>query len=231
VLAEGVRRSAGRLGEVERLTAAVRSFSMLSAEERAALVDLYEERFKEKGEDVSTVGWKTREEQALRFRILCEVGDLRNATVCDVGCGFGDLLDYLAGTVSADRYTGLEIAPSLLARARTKHPGATFACVDLLQDEYSRQSDYFLLSGALTYKVRDNMAVAARMMERMFALCRKGTALNFLTSDVNYQLDRNYHYDPEAMLGLARNLTRWVKLRHDYPLWEFTLYLYKEAQG
>lgn len=203
---------------------------MLSPEERAALVSLYEERFKEKGEDITTVGWKTRAEQALRFRILCEVGDLREATICDVGCGFGDLLDYLSGTVTPDRYTGLDIAPSLLDRARAKHPDATFLCIDLLENDYAAPSDYFLLSGALTYKVRDNVSVATRMIERMFALCQKGIALNFLSSHVNYQLDRNYHYDPEVLLREARKLTRWVKLRHDYPLWEFTLYLYKEAQ-
>jgi SAM-dependent methyltransferase len=203
---------------------------MLSPEERAALVSLYEERFKEKGEDVTTVGWKTRAEQALRFRILCEVGDLREATICDVGCGFGDLLDYLDGTVTADRYTGLDIAPSLLERARANHPDASFLCIDLLESDYAVTSDYLVLSGALTYRVRDNMSVATRMMERMFALCRKGIALNFLTSAVNYQLDRNYHYDPDVLLSEAQKLTRWVKLRHDYPLWEFTLYLYKEAQ-
>ena len=204
---------------------------MLSAEERAALVSLYEKRFKERGEDVTTVGWKTREDQTLRFEILCEVGDLRQATVCDVGCGFGDLLSYLAGTVSPERYTGLDIAPSLLDRARANHPGATFLGVDLLEGSYAEPNDYFLSSGALTYKVRDNVLVATRMLERMFALCRKGVAVNFLTSDVNYELDRNYHYEPETMLREARKLTRWVKLRHDYPLWEFTLYLYKEAQA
>src|SRR5262245_65308735 len=72
---------------------------MMMPEDRTALVRLYEDRFREMGEDIRTLGWKNREEQNLRFKILCDVGDLSGASVCDVGCGFGDLLDYLRSTV------------------------------------------------------------------------------------------------------------------------------------
>jgi SAM-dependent methyltransferase len=199
-------------------------------EDKEALVRLYEDRFQEMGEDIRTLGWKNREEQALRFKMLCEVGDLRGASVCDVGCGFGDLWDYLLNTVGEVRYTGLDIAPSLLEQARKRHPGIPFLCLNLADDPFEDEHDYFLLSGALSYKVEDNMALAERMIQRTFALARKGVAVNFLSSYVNYQHERNFHYAPEEMFSMARRLTRWVRLRHDYPLWEFTLYLFKEAQ-
>jgi ubiquinone/menaquinone biosynthesis C-methylase UbiE len=199
-------------------------------EDRNALVRLYEDRFDAMGEDVKTLGWKNREEQNLRFKMLCEVGDLRGASVCDVGCGFADLLDYLRSTVGEVQYTGIDIAPSLLDRARQKYPEARFYCLNLADDPFDIEHDYFLLSGALSYKVSDNMALTERMLDRMFRLCRKGVAVNFLSTYVNYQNERNYHYSPEQMFQLAKRLTRWVRLRHDYPLWEFTLYLFKGAQ-
>jgi len=201
----------------------------MTPEDRSALVRLYEDRFQEMGEDIRTLGWKNRQEQSLRFKMLCDIGDLRGASVCDVGCGFGDLLDYLRSTVGEIRYTGIDLAPSLLDRARQKHPEARFHCLNLADEAFDEQHDYFLLSGALSYKVADNMALAERMLRRMFELCRKGIAANFLSTYVNYQHEHNYHYAPEEMMRLAKRLTPWVRLRHDYPLWEFTLYLFKEA--
>jgi hypothetical protein len=60
----------------------------------------------------------------------------------------------------------------------------------------------------------------------MMAMSSKGVAVNFLSSYVDYELDRNFHFAPEKAFSLAKKLTRFVTLRHDYPLYEFTLYLY-----
>ena len=139
---------------------------LMRPEDRDALVRLYEDRFQEMGEDIRTLGWKNREEQNLRFKILCDVGDLRGASICDVGCGFGDLLDYLRSTVGDVQYTGIDIAPSLLDRARQKHPEARFYCLNLANEAFDEEHDYFLLSGALSYKVADNMALTERMLRR-----------------------------------------------------------------
>lgn len=205
---------------------------MMRQQDREALVHLYEDRFSKSGGDISTLGWKNRQEQELRFKILCEIGDLRGASICDVGCGFGDLLTYLRLTVgeSMGKYTGLDIAPSLLRHAQELHPDTLFLKLNLAEEPFFEQHDYFLCSGALSFKVEDNMGLAERMIENMFGLARKGIAVNFLSSYVNYQHERNFHYVPEEIFRLARRVTRWVRMRHDYPLWEFTVYMFKEEQ-
>lgn len=195
-----------------------------------ALVDLYEGRYSADGHEITTLGWKNREEQRLRFDVLSSIASLHDSTVCDVGCGFGDLADYFREKELRVAYTGLDIAPSFIAHAKAAHPYDAFHRLDLHEDDYRDEHDYFLSSGALSFKRHDNMKHAARMIEKMFSLCRKGVAVNFLSTYVNHQHPRNFHYSPEEMFRLARGMTRWVKIRHDYPLWEFTLYLYKEAQ-
>lgn len=197
----------------------------------AALIALYENRYKEAGGDITTLGWKNREEQWLRFKMLCDIGELSGTSVCDVGCGFGDLADYLGEQGKDTFYTGLDIAPSLLAHARQRHPDLRFLELNMAEQPYEQEHDYFLSSGALSFKMPDNMALAENMLGKMFALARKGVAVNFLSTYVNYQNERNFHYSPEEMFRMARKFTKWVKLRHDYPLWEFTLYMYKEAQA
>lgn len=200
---------------------------MLTRKELEDIKQLYHGRLEEHGYDVTTVGWKNIEEQVLRFKVLCDIGDLNGAAICDVGCGFGDLIPYLGGRFRDFSYYGVDISDKLIGKARELHPGYEFECRDMLEDGFRREFDYFLLSGALSYKISDNMSLTKAMLTKMFSLSRKGIAVNFLTSYVNFQHVRNFHYSPEEMFTFARSLTRWVTLRHDYPLYEFTIYLFK----
>lgn len=197
-------------------------------EDKEALVKLYEDRYAELGYDVHTLGWRGREDQELRFKVLTEIADLSGASICDVGCGFGDLLPYLSMRFEGFTYTGVDISPSLVSKARELHPEHSFHHLDILKDPFDERFDYFLLSGALNFRVADNLKLTKQMITRMFSLANRGVAVNFLTSYVNFVRERNYHHRPEEMFSFAQRLTRRVALRHDYPLWEFTLYLYRE---
>jgi trans-aconitate methyltransferase len=203
----------------------------MKRDEKNALIQLYEDRFAAMGYDMRTIGWKGREDQQLRFEILCDVGDLSGKSVCDVGCGFGDLHDYLGRRFAGVRYTGIDLVPSLVEKARELRPGVDFRVRDILEDGLDERFDYFLLSGALNYRVAENMTLTRDMLAAMFELADEGVAANFLTSYVNYEHPRNFHHTPEAVFAVARSMTRWVTIRHDYALWEFTLFMYKNPRG
>jgi len=195
--------------------------------EKDALLKLYSDRVAEMGYDVRSVGWKSTEDQTLRFKILSEIGVRAGDSVCDVGCGFGDLYPYLVETVGPVSYLGVDISAELVEVAKKRHPELRFLVADILADGYAETADWHLLSGALSFKIDDNMAFTERMLTKMLASSNKGVAANFLSTYVNYQHPRNFHYDPGDVIKLAKRLTPRVALRHDYPLWEFTIYLYK----
>jgi SAM-dependent methyltransferase len=203
----------------------------MKQDEKNALIQLYEDRFAVMGYDLRTIGWKGREDQALRFEVLCDIADLTGKRVCDIGCGFGDMYDYLSSRFGRVAYTGIDLAPSLVEKARELHPGVDFRVRDILEDRLTDRFDYFLLSGALNYRFADNMKLTRDMLALMFELADEGVAVNFLTSYVNYEHPRNFHHNPEAVFALARSMTRWVTTRHDYGLWEFTLFMYKHPRG
>jgi len=173
--------------------------------EREQLKTLYETRYAELGRDVRTLGWKNSADQRLRFQILCDIGDLRGKSICDVGCGFGDLIPYLQERFGEFRYTGIDITPSLTEEAARQYPQHRFLCSDILEDGFAEEHDYFLLSGALNYRVADNWKLTTEMLALMFRLARRGVAVNF-----------------------PRTLTQWAAIRHDYRLWELTLHLHKQ---
>jgi trans-aconitate methyltransferase len=199
----------------------------VNSDERSSLVKLYADRVAEMGYDVRSLGWKSVEDQLLRFKVLADISQLAGDVVCDVGCGFGDLLPYLRERFGSVGYLGVDISEELLAVARTRHPDVRFLFADVLAESYGEKADWYLLSGALNYKLADNLRFTERMLERMLSLATKGVAANFLSTYVNYQHPRNYHHDPADVLRIAKRLTPKVALRHDYPLWEFTIYLYK----
>src|SRR5689334_22773148 len=102
------------------------------------------------GYDVRSVGWKSREDQTLRFKILREIGVRAGDSVCDVGCGFGDLQGYLVETVGPISYLGLDISAELVEIAKQRHPDLRFVLGDILAETYTDTADWHLLSGALS---------------------------------------------------------------------------------
>lgn len=192
------------------------------------MAELYEARYAECGYDARTLGWHSHLDQELRFQVLCEVGQLRDTSVCDVGCGFGDLLPYLEARAEPIDYLGVDVVPTLIEEAIRRHPNGRFLCQDILDNQFSQAKDYFLLSGALNYRVEDNWAQTRETLSKIFALANVAVAVNFLSTYVNFQREHNYHHDPLDVFRFAKSLTPWVGIRHDYELWEFTVYLYKQ---
>ena len=203
----------------------------LSDDDRARLIALYEDRLDEFGNDVRTVGWGSREDQILRFDQLCREQEIKGRRILDVGCGLGDLVPYLDARSGGDfQYSGIDLSSRLVEQARVGFGGdnRVFYCGDILDPDFRDKPDMAVfdlvfLSGALSFRVDDNIAFAKSMIKYLFALCTETLSLNFLSTHVDSQENKNFHYDPSEMFAYAKSLTPWVTLYHDYPLWEFTL--------
>jgi SAM-dependent methyltransferase len=204
---------------------------LLGDDDRARIVALYEDRLAVHGDDAKTVGWGSARDQQLRFEVLCRGIEPTGRTVLDVGCGLGDLVPFLDGRTGGNYdYTGVDLSERLVERAKQRFGGErrSFLTADLLETDLG-SFDVILLSGALSFRVSDNVALAQSMLSRMFQMARVAMAGNFLSSYVDCRLDKNFHYSPEKMFGFAKTLTRYVSLHHDYPLYEFTLQLFRHA--
>jgi hypothetical protein len=64
--------------------------------------------------------------------------------------------------------------------------------------------------------------------KRMFQLCNKGIAFNMMTSYVNFTADDVHYMDPGQTLAYCiKDLSRFVRIYHDYPLYEYFVCVYK----
>ena len=196
------------------------------------IVERYSARLRVHGDDIRTLASGTEARRELRFQVLTEVGVTSGMSIVDLGCGFGDYFGYLRGRGIAVDYVGLDINPDMIAVARTKYPEARFHVTDV-QHEPPPPCDIVVSTSAfnLPLEHQDNYEFAADILRIAYESARCGVAIDFLTSHVDYQSPHGFHYDPARVFTAAKRLTKRVTLRHDYPLFEFCVYLYRDFEG
>jgi len=212
----------------------------ISVSDFERVTQFYNERCRMQGYNIAAVGWKDRASQYLRFEMLFRDYDPQGKTILDVGCGFGDLVDYLTLHYGNNfHYIGIDVSSELIKEAKKRHSEkhCNFYQGDLFSfiQQKSTQNittnssiDYAVESGMLSFKIADNNRYAQEIMQTMYNLAKEGAALNFLTDQVDYQLAKNHHFSVVDVTRWATQLTRSFVLYNDYPLWEFTLKLLKE---
>ena len=71
--------------------------------------------------------------------------------------------------------------------------------------------------------------ISEKLLKKMFTICKKGLAANFL-SNLSVKQDDidSYFADPRLILSFSQSrLSNKVVLRHDYKPNDFTMYIYK----
>ena len=69
------------------------------------------------------------------------------------------------------------------------------------------------------------------IIKKSYELCNKAVAIDMLTSYVDFKEEHLHYYEPEEIFSFCKTITKRVTLRHDYPLFEFMICLYKDFSG
>ena len=178
------------------------------------------------GPTFRAVDWGSSHGQDLRFRVLLEVGDYLRASILDVGCGVGHLVEHLTAHGFQGRYLGIDVLPEMVTNARKRSSDWRFEEGDILEAGASWTADYVVGSGLFTFSDLDLMK---KTVAAMFAACTKGVAFNALSAWADRKEPGEFQADPFATVEFCRTLTPWVTLRHDYMPQDFTIYLYRDA--
>lgn len=176
------------------------------------------------------VDWNGAVSHELRHRqFLRLIAGEREATILDLGCGFGDFLRFLRTEGHQGKFIGYDVAPGMIAEAMRLHT-KTANCQWHVGAEPKETADFAIASGILNVKgdvPTETWAAYIRGIIDVLARSgRRGFAFNVLSlsSDPERRHDNLYYADPSEMLSYClRRYGRSVALLQDYGLYEFTV--------
>ena len=161
-----------------------------------------------------------------RFVILAGIDEIRQASILDVGCGVGHFAKWLTENGYEGEYTGIDLLPEMVARARELNPGLRFEQCDILLEPGRFSADYVMSSGIFHL---GDAPFMQRVIAAMYEACGQGVAFNSLSAWDDTNVRQGYFSaDPAKTLDFCRTLTPFVMLRHDYLPHDFTMFLYRE---
>jgi SAM-dependent methyltransferase len=192
----------------------------------------------EYGDDYRGVGWtKSASNADIRYRVMLELIRAAEGPVrlLDFGSGAAHLYEYMQRHGLTDRiaYSGLDISPDFLALSRSKFPGLDFYEADLLEGgEGVPGFDYVVMNGVFTYKGElsyDEMLDYWRtMLGLAFEKADAGLAFNVASPEVDWTREDLFHLSIADLTAAVGELSRRFVIRHDYGLFEYTTYVYRE---
>jgi SAM-dependent methyltransferase len=195
----------------------------------------YADRLREFGATARGVDWNSAESQTLRFERLLEVVDAAGpaASLLDVGCGYGALLDTIRQRGLDLDYRGFDISADMVTAARALH--AADARAAFTTDPTAlRPATFAVASGIFNVRLHHGDAewhdYVWTTVASMHEAATHGFAFNMLStySDPARRRDTLYYADPLAVFDRCkRHYSPRVALLHDYPLFEFTIVVRK----
>lgn len=204
---------------------------MIGDDDRKKIVARYSARFDEYGVDIRTLNAGKGNKLQIQHTVHSSIGDLDGKTILDIGCGLASYYEFLRARGLKVNYIGYDIVEPFIKVNRERFPEAHFELRDISRDGIAHRADYAVMCQVFNNKYASvsNDEVVKKALAQAFAAVSEGVSVDLRTDYVNYREDDMHYFSPEEMFRFGKTLTPFVKLRHDYLPYDFTLMLYKKG--
>jgi SAM-dependent methyltransferase len=180
----------------------------------------YQENIDSYGTSACGVAWDSEHSQKRRFSVILSfLGDVKNETVVDAGCGFGDFYLYLKEKNNLPKmYMGLDLCAPMVKEAKVRTGCKILQC-DILHQSLP-MADWYVASGSMNLLTRLETQL---FIQRCFEKSRKGFVFNLLEGKVSEGMF-NY-WKTHEINRLCRLLGAKVAIKEGYFDGDFTVVL------
>jgi trans-aconitate methyltransferase len=163
-----------------------------------------------------------------KIPFLAGLFDFNGKSVLDVGCGDGQLKEFLSKRYKNFSYIGVDQQPEFILFARNKYSNdekctfmlGDFSCVEL------PESDVVVASGALSYRCEDPEYYTS-CIEKLFRCARSALIINMLDQSKMFPDEMIVGHDFKKVANYCRTLTVNTVAVTNYLYFDFTLMLSK----
>jgi SAM-dependent methyltransferase len=168
----------------------------------------YEPKLSSDAPDYEKLGWESSQAQALRFAAFADNVPLAGKSLLDVGCGLGNLLEYLDQRNIPVSYTGIDILHQMISCAKEKNPNGKFHCLDIFSENpFGEKSfDFVYASGIFNLNLGNNAEFFGRALCHFNSLAREAIAFNLLDSRSPLRENAYYYFSPVEVLDYIEKL-------------------------
>lgn len=199
----------------------------------------YEKCLEKYGDNHLGVDWPSEVDTKIRHKIMLDVildqDKNRIVNLLDFGCGTSAFYKYiLYNNITNINYSGLDISQKYISCCRKKFPKINYYCLDILKDARKLpQFDYIIMNGLFTEKRdltnKEMFEYFRRMIKEVFSKAKIGVAFNTMSPQVDWKRKESFHLNFDKLAKfLNQEVGRFFIFKHDYGLYEFTTYIYRQ---
>jgi hypothetical protein len=204
---------------------------------RKGQASYYGKLFEQHGPGVDAVASAKQTFKDLRYEKLAAIlAPDDDVTVHEIGFGLAHFHEFVKQTMPTKkvRYSGSEVTPHFVDYCKERYPESQFFLRDIAEGTPKDRYDYVVFAGTFYHMAGSSSAeyftYVKKMLENAFAMCERGMVVNFITGYVDYVKDDLFACDVKEMIDFTvKRLSRFFKIDHGYPLFEYTLSVYKEG--
>ena len=201
---------------------------------RSRVAEYYSAKIVEHGPSAKGVDWRDEAGQSLRFEVLSRLfSGVERPSITQLGCGYGAFVDFCDRRDLMIDYKGYDVSREMVEAARKRHEGRSNILFEVGSLPTSK-AEFCIASGIFNVKFdfsleawRDYVHATIDVLSESST---RGFAFNCLSgfADKERMVERLFYTDPGQILDhCLRRYGRTAALRHDYGLFEFTVFVKK----
>ena len=207
---------------------------------RRKIETYYTDLYKSSENEIRGVGSSSMQKKNLRYQKISNVfkDDNEEISIHDVGFALGHFYDFIRREFSVKKitYSGSEVTNEFTKECIKKYPECSFInrCISKEGFDTDESYDYIIFSGTFYHQAdideESYFNEIKKSLEKAFEHTNKAIAINFLTTNVDYKIKSLYYQEMSKILQFIHTkLSRFIKIDQDYPLYEYTIFIYKES--
>jgi SAM-dependent methyltransferase len=161
----------------------------------------YEDNMAKGLPEYGILGWESEEAQRLRFDMLLSSVDLKGKVLLDVGCGTGNLPEYIRSRGISVKYTGVDILDKMIEKAKSKQLDADFFLADIFKDNIFKDNSFDVIysSGIFNLNLGNNREFLTNALDLFLRLSSGAVVFNLLHYASPDREDKYFYFHPDEI--------------------------------